>query len=175
MSGFIKSISRLDRAIEIFLILLMCLLVIDVSWQVVTRFILPKPSPYTEEIARFLLIWISFLGSAYAFRKGMHLGIDFFVQKFSRTSQANIQSVVLISCAFFAIVILIIGGSNRVLIAFELNQVAASLGIKMGYVFLIAPITGVLFVLYTLEFVIKSKMGNAADALDLDSNTKINS
>lgn len=172
MSGLLKSIARLDRVIEIFLIILMSLLVLDVSWQVITRFILPKPSPYTEEIARFLLIWISFLGSAYAYRKGMHLGIDYFVQKFSQTARKHVQSIVLISCAFFAIVIFIIGGSNRMLIAFQLNQVAASSGIQMGYIFLIAPLTGFLFIVYTFEFFVRSKSSEISNSVDLNSNTK---
>ncbi len=172
MTCLLKSCVRLDRALEIFLMILMILLVADVTWQVITRFILPKPSPFTEELARFLLIWISFLGSAFAYRKGMHLGIDFFVQKMAPASRKNIEYFILACCAAFAIIILIIGGTNRVIIAFELNQVAAALSIQMGYVFLVTPLTGVLFVIYTLEFLIKS---NAANSALMSNNTETTS
>lgn len=170
MNGFLKSIDKVDRVLEIFLITLMIVLVLDVTWQVVTRFILPEPSSYTEEIARFLLIWISLLGSAFAYRKGMHLGIDFFVGKFGESARVNCQLVVLLSCVIFAVVIFIIGGANRVMIAFQLNQVAASLGIKMGYVFLVTPITGALFLLYTFEYFVKSRIQHEPSTLDSHSN-----
>ncbi len=63
----------IDRALAWVLMVLMAVMVIDVTWQVVTRFILSEPSSVTEELARFLLVWIGLLGAAYAFRVRAHL------------------------------------------------------------------------------------------------------
>ena len=48
----------IDKILELTLIASMSLLVIDVPWQVFSRFILQDPSSFTEELARFLLIWV---------------------------------------------------------------------------------------------------------------------
>ena len=34
-----------------------------VSWQVISRYLLAAPSSWTEEVARFLMIWVTFLGA----------------------------------------------------------------------------------------------------------------
>ena len=65
-----------DKVLTTFLISLMALIVLVVTWQVVTRFLMSTPSSVTEELARFLLIWIGVLGSSYALRTRAHLGID---------------------------------------------------------------------------------------------------
>jgi TRAP-type C4-dicarboxylate transport system permease small subunit len=51
-------LKQLDRVLSMVLIILMAAIVIDVSWQVLSRFIVGRPSSITEEIARFLLVWI---------------------------------------------------------------------------------------------------------------------
>ncbi len=58
-----------DFALEWLLVALMSLMVVNVLWQVATRFLLNDPSSFTEEIARYLLIWVGLLGSAYAVGK----------------------------------------------------------------------------------------------------------
>ena len=56
----------INKILIYFLIFLMTFMVLVVTWQIFTRFILNDPSLYSEEIAGFLLIWIGMLGSAYA-------------------------------------------------------------------------------------------------------------
>ena len=156
MNSFIKIINLIDNGIRNILNFLLVFLVLDVCWQVLTRFVLPEPSSYTEEIARFLLIWIGLLGAAHAYRQSMHLGIDYFVAKLAPATQKNIRLLVLLLCAVFAISVLIIGGINLALITLELKQQSAALGIKMGYVYLVLPITGCLILLYTVELLINT-------------------
>ena len=76
-----KIIRIIDAFLTRFLILLMLLLVGSVLWQVISRYVFASPSSWTEEIARFLLIWISLSGAVYAFRTGMHLGLDILPKK----------------------------------------------------------------------------------------------
>lgn len=170
MKSLLKSIAKLDQFIGIFLNALLVLLVVDVSWQVFTRFVLPEPSSYTEEIARFLLIWIGLLGAAHAYRLKMHLGIDYFTQKMRPSAQRWLGLWVYFLCAVFAVTIMIIGGSNLALLALELNQVSASLGIKMGYIYLVFPLSGLLMLLYTFELIVEHALltDSASDTLNQD-------
>ena len=55
----------IDKMLESLLIILMAVLVIDVLWQVASRYLLTSPSSITDELAGFLLIWVGLLGAAY--------------------------------------------------------------------------------------------------------------
>lgn len=156
MNRFFKLTSTIDNVVKNILNFLLVFLVVDVCWQVLTRFVLPEPSSYTEEIARFLLIWIGLLGAAHAYRHKMHLGIDFFVHKLAPHKQKALRMLVLFLCAIFAICVFIIGGINLARITLELKQHSAALGVKMGYIYFVLPITGVLIVLYTCELLFQT-------------------
>ena len=52
--------------------------------QVLSRYLLPYPLAWTEELARFLFLWIVFLGAAYLFRGNNHIAITFFIDMFPR-------------------------------------------------------------------------------------------
>ena len=95
-------ISKIDNVIKWLLIVMMALLVTDVTWQVLTRFILPQPSSFTEEVARFLLIWISLIGGAYAYRQNSHLGFDLLVKKISVTKAEYLRKFCCCLVSIFA-------------------------------------------------------------------------
>ena len=56
-------------------------MVINVLWQVFTRFFTATPSSFTDELARYLMIWLGILGAAYVAGKNEHVAIDFFAKK----------------------------------------------------------------------------------------------
>ena len=144
-----------ERLLAWVLVALMGLMVIDVSWQVVSRFVFRSPSSFTEELAGFLLIWIGLLGAAYGFRTRAHLGIDLLVSKLSGKTRklALVFSHTLV--ALFAISTMVIGGFQLVSLAFQLNQISAAMGIRMGFVYLALPIAGLLIVLFSVESIAK--------------------
>ena len=68
--------AKIDTYLGYFLILLMAIMTMDVLWGVLTRYAFGSQADWTEELARFLLIWIGILGAAYASGQRMHLAID---------------------------------------------------------------------------------------------------
>ncbi len=146
----------IDSVLRQFLIALMALLVLTVSWQVFTRFILRDPSSFTEELARFLLIWIGLLGAAYALRTKAHLGIDILLQRSVGTQKKVVEVVVYGFIILFAFFIMILGGYRLVYITLKLNQLSAAMGIKMGYIYLVLPISGVLMIYYSIVFIMEA-------------------
>ncbi len=153
----------IDLILSRFLISLMALIVLTVTWQVFTRFIIKDPSSYTEELARFLLIWIGVLGASYALRTRSHLGIDLITQRLSARGQMILQTFVYGMVILFAIFVMIIGGIRLVDLTFSLNQISAALGIKIGYVYTVIPISGFLMVLYSIVFICETiKSGGTA-------------
>jgi TRAP-type C4-dicarboxylate transport system permease small subunit len=128
----------------------MAVMVIDVSWQVFTRFILQDPSSFTEELAGFLLIWIGLLGSSYALYTKAHLGIDVLTSKLSGVKKQFAQLLIHLIVILFAIFVLLVGGIRLVNITLTLEQISPALGVPMGYVYLVLPLTGILMIYYSL-------------------------
>ena len=143
----------ITRILSISLIILMAVMVFDVSWQVFTRFILQDPSSFTEELAGFLLIWIGLLGASYALYTKAHLGIDILTSKLSGFKRQFTQIMIHIIVILFALFVLVIGGIRLVNITLTLNQISPALGIQMGYVYLVLPLTGILMIYYSLVFI----------------------
>ncbi|MFC2086050.1 TRAP transporter small permease, partial [Bacteroidota bacterium] len=98
-----------DRVLEFAVVAAMAILVIDVLWQVFTRFVLRDPSSWTEELARYLLIWVGLLGAAYAAGKKMHLALDLLPAKLKGARARHLDMFIEL-CAFsFALFVLVIG------------------------------------------------------------------
>jgi TRAP-type C4-dicarboxylate transport system permease small subunit len=146
------SINRIDSVLRVLLAVLMALLVVDVTWQVLTRFVLPQPSSFTEEVARFTLIWISLIGGAYAYRTHSHLGFDLFVRNLSIVRATLVSRFCCVLVAVFAIWVLIIGGGNLVFLTWSLGQFSPVLGVSMAAVYIVIPFSGCLFLLYSSYF-----------------------
>ncbi|MFQ5772096.1 MAG: TRAP transporter small permease [bacterium] len=146
----------LDRTLEFLTTLVMGVLVLDVTWQVVTRFVLKNPSSWTEELATYLLIWVGLLGSAVALNRGAHLGIDYFVGKLSDKKRLYSEVFVFTCIVAFAVSVLLIGGIQLVTETFQLGQTAPATGLKLGYVYLAVPIAGFFIALYSGEFLVES-------------------
>jgi len=147
-----SAINSLDKALRVALAIMMALLVVDVTWQVLTRFILPQPSSFTEEIARFLLIWISLLGGAYAYRLHSHLGFDLIVRNMSHARATLVYRFTCLLVIIFAVLVLIIGGGNLVVITWSLSQSSPVLNLPMAIVYSVIPFSGLLFIIYAASF-----------------------
>ena len=146
-----KLITAIDKLLQASLIAMMSLIILSVLWQVLSRYLLQTPSSGSEELARFLLIWISLLGAVYSYRIKLHLGIDVLVKKM----QPNPQLVTTLFCHLvvfaFSVAVLGFGGSKLVLLTFNPVQISPALGFHMGYIYLVLPLSGVLMSIYALN------------------------
>ncbi len=144
----------LDKYLEKVLIFIMSILVIDVLWQVLSRYILSSPSSFTDELAGFLLIWVGILGAAYVAGQRQHLAIDLLIQKSSETNKTRLYRFINISVALFAVSVMVVGGAWLVITRFQFNVSSAALQIPLGYVYLVMPISGILILYYSIYFII---------------------
>lgn len=137
------------------LIVAMGLMVFVVTWQIFTRFILNDPSLYSEEMAGFLLIWIGMLGSVYALITKSHIGIDIFTKNL-KGKEKTISTLIIYSLIIlFSLSVLVIGGSRLVHLTFSLDQISPALGIKMSYIYLVIPLSGILIIIYSIDIIRK--------------------
>jgi len=126
----------------------MLAIVLTVTWQVFSRFILQSPSSYTEELARFILIWIGILGAAYAYKTKAHLGLDIFVDRMAPPAKRKTRIVIEIMVIIFAMSVMVYGGTLLVTMNIELKQTSAALGLNMGLVYSAIPLSGVLITIF---------------------------
>ena len=160
-----KIIHGIQRVIAAICIVLMAAIVLDVTWQVVTRFILKNPSSYTEELAGFLLIWIGLLGASHALYTKAHLGIDILTYKLKGTKKQTIEIIVNVLVFLFAFFVMVIGGYRLVNLTLTLKQISPAMGIPMGYVYVVVPLSGVLMMIYSIDFMVKA-LSNPESAED---------
>lgn len=148
MDTLVKNITHI---LEKLLMAMMFAIVVTVTWQVISRFILADPSSFTEELARYLLIWIGILGASYAYKTKAHLGLDLFVSKMVGIQKKAALIFIELIVLLFAITVLVYGGLSLVSITLELKQTSAALGLQMGYVYSVLPISGLLISLFALD------------------------
>lgn len=144
-----------DRVLGAALIAIMAVMVVNVVWQVFTRYVLGAPSSYTEELARYLLIWVSLLGAAYAAGQRMHLAIDVVTSRLTDARRAQADTAIHVAVLVFAFAAMVVGGVRLVYLSFALEQTSAALRLSLGYVYLVVPISGLLVMFYTTGFLLE--------------------
>jgi len=142
--------SKVDAVLEKILVVIMSLMVVNVLWQVFSRYILSNPSSFTDELARYLMIWVGVLGAAYVAGKGNHVAITYFSEKFSPKNYKKVKIFIHITILAFAILGMLIGGARLVYITLVLGQLSPALKIPLGVVYSVIPISGVLIIFYKI-------------------------
>lgn len=145
-----RAVQMLDRALGALLALLLLALVGAVTWQVASRYLLGDPSPWTEELARYLLVWIGLLGAACAYRARAHVGIDLLAQGVGPTGRGRLRVIAALAVLAFAVAVMVVGGARLVQLTWDLGQFSAALGLPMALVYLAIPLSGVIIALYAL-------------------------
>ncbi len=141
----------IDKVLEWVLVFLLSVLVVDVLWQVASRYILNSPSSYTDELAGYLLIWVGLLGAAYVAGKNEHLAIDLLIQKSSPKRKFKLEVFINIVVILFAIAVMFVGGSWLVYTRFYLSVKSAALGMPLGVVYLVLPLSGILVAYFNID------------------------
>ena len=146
---------KLNRVLELFLVILMSVLVIDVLWQVFSRYMLSSPSSFTDELAGFLLIWVGVLGAAYVSGRKEHLAIDILLQKSPPGRQRRLQILIHSLVFTFALFVMVVGGVILVYTRFFLQVKSAALQLPLGYVYIILPISGLIIMFYEALYILE--------------------
>lgn len=147
--------NKVLKILEWIMILIFGLLVLDVLFQVFSRYILGESFTWTEEFARFSLIWMTIFGAAYLNGKKEHLSMDFLYQKFSKSNQKKVAILIEVLIFLFALVVMVIGGLNLVYTTLHLEQLSGTLRIPLGYVYAIMPFSGFLIMCFSMYHISK--------------------
>ncbi|HEF0083230.1 MULTISPECIES: TRAP transporter small permease [Citrobacter] len=142
-----------DRVIAAFSVIVMIALVVCVVWQVFSRYVLNQPSTLTDELARFLMIWVGLLGAAYTVGAQRHLSIDLLFMSINKRKQALLSLFINLLIFSFAGSVIVTGGIKLINKTLATVQVSAAMQIPMGYVYIILPLSGAVMMFYALWFI----------------------
>jgi TRAP-type C4-dicarboxylate transport system permease small subunit len=174
--------AMIERTLGVLLSGLMLTMVLTVLWQVATRlssriataqgWVPPfAPSQWTEELASFQLAWIALLGAAYALRRGEHMGYDSLFIAFAGAGRRRNLLFVRLCVIAFALV-LVIGGVGLVAMTLELGQTTPALRWPMGWVYSVAPLSGLLMICFAAERVFLDETAASDDSTYDDAPQK---
>jgi TRAP-type C4-dicarboxylate transport system permease small subunit len=148
---------KLNRVLEVFLVFLMTVLVLDVLWQVFSRYLLSSPSSFTDELAGFLLIWVGLLGAAYVAGRKEHLAIDILIRKSPPARQRFLLYLIHSLIFLFSLSVMVSGGLVLMYTRFILQVKSAALQLPLGYVYIVLPISGLIIMYYEVLHIINIK------------------
>ena len=137
----------LEKVFRYTVMILLALMVVIVFANVVSRYYLHISLAWSEEIARFMLVWLVFLGSFLAYIHDEHLGLDILVKKFPPL----LRKIVAIGAnllVIFALYAVMEGGYLMMMANFD--WLSAATEIPQGYIYAIIPISCGLMILQTV-------------------------
>ena len=147
--------ARIDSILGKTLMVIMAVMVINVLWQVFTRYVIGIPSSYTDELARYLMIWIGVLGAAYVSGRNLHVAIDVIPSRSSNQTKKKLSKTVYILIILFVVCAFVIGGIRLVYLSYILGQQSPALHIPLAVVYMVIPISGLLIVFYKVSDLLK--------------------
>jgi len=122
-----------------------------ITLQIVSR-VLFTAVGWTEEVARFLLVWITFLAGTLAFQRGRHIAVTFVVDALPGRLRQIARLAALLVVLAFMITLIVIGYRYMQVQSF---QKSASLRLSMTYVYAVMPICAAIMAWYALVDIIE--------------------
>lgn len=147
---------KIIKCVNTIIVLSMVFLVTCISLQILNRFILKLPMPWTEEFARYSFVWLAMFGSAKALREKSHIFVDIL--------EVLIKGIVAKTCSLLADVVCLVFSFTLLYVSipwtiknFDVGTESVP-GLSMGMCYLCIPLTAALMILFGIEvFVIRLK------------------
>lgn len=143
--------STLIKIEEWFAVFLAVAMIVVIFAQVVSRTFLGAPLSWSEELGRYLFVWLSFMGASIALYYGSHLGIDTLVLVLPKKLQ---KVLILITHIFVLILLYVMVNEGGTLLAKTAMQKSAAMRIPMSYAYAALPVSAVLMAFHTIVKII---------------------
>ena len=123
---------------ETILSLIVAFFVVATALQVIARLVLKVSMPWTEESARYSLIWMTFLGSAFAAKKGTHIRVDL-LESAVKKHGPIVKTIAFLIFLGFTVTMTVVGIQicQRLV---KMPQFSTVLHLNMIYVYLALPV-----------------------------------
>jgi len=160
MSSFVRKLTHFDallaRGEAAVLIGLLSAMTVIVFLQVVFRYALTQPLYWSEEVARYLFVWISIVGAALGLQKRGHFGLDLFFKMLPNMGRRVLEFIIYLLIGVVVLVILVQGIS---LVEKTRLQESPAMGISMGWAYACLPVGAALMAIHLLVMILREAMG----------------
>lgn len=126
-----------DKFEEWFILFALAIMGIVLTMQVFARYVMNYSLIWSEELARYIFVWITFIGAGYGIKNGVHIKMELFYNKFPSVVQKLVTIITNIIAIFCFSCVIPYG------IKFTISQqniASSAMGIPMNYVFAAVPI-----------------------------------
>jgi TRAP-type C4-dicarboxylate transport system permease small subunit len=142
-------LNSIDIFIEWLSIVLMSFMLLLTSANVFGRYVLKHSIFFSEEMARFLFVWVVFLGAAIIIKDKGHVAVNFFAERLNGRKSGKLLEIFIGICGFIFITIIFIGG---ITLSKTMNMYkSSSMQIPMGYVYYVIPIGAGIMMLHHIK------------------------
>jgi TRAP-type C4-dicarboxylate transport system permease small subunit len=137
------------------IILLVSVMTIVVFLQVVYRYVLSQPLHWSEEMARYLFVWLSILGAALGLQRRGHFGLDLFYRMLPGRERRILEWIIYLLMGTVIFVILVQGIK---LVQKTIPQESPAMAISMGWAYACLPVGAVLMAIHLLVIFFKDSI-----------------
>lgn len=149
----------LSRFVELLVILIAGIIVAIVTTEVTLRYLFSHSLIFTEELSRYLMVWIVFLGSALAIRDGSHIRIQILVNRLGPRMQQIAQLAAYILIIAFLVFVTVEGLK---ILPRQLQQMCITIDISLFYFYLAIPVGSILMIIFLLPVIRQTMAGKSA-------------
>lgn len=128
-----------DRFEEVFCAVLLLLMLVVLTIQVVMRFCFNNSNSWSEEMARYLFVWLVYMGASYGFKKKAHIRVDVLLKIFPEKARGVVKKIGTVILIIFTAYITYLGWIYT-RDFYMMGQISLGLKIKMAYVYAAIPI-----------------------------------
>ena len=158
---FTKAMDIVLKLITILITVLLSIMTVVTVMEVMRRYLLGLSYPWAEELVRFMLVWVTFVGGAAALRSGNLVILDAILVKLSEKKRIILELFTNTVILGF-LVFLFFKGVEYAVSPVILKQISPGLGIPMTVPYMAIPLGFALMILFSLEIygnlILKLKM-----------------
>jgi len=151
-----KTGDKIEAVLKVWQVAIFTVSIFCITFEVFMRFVLNSPTSWSEELARFTMVWLALLGLGTGIRRKDHIRIDNIIDVFPKPIRALAAWVRYIVTFIFSLVLLVYGFRMAMI---NMTQITPGLAIPMGYVYMAVPIGAFLMLFYLLELVVEGYRG----------------
>jgi len=146
-------LKNLDRIEDFFISMALLFVTLLLFINVITRYFFGYSIKWAEELTRYLLIWVTFIGSSVCVRKQKHVGIDILLTKCSIGMKWVVKLIIAVICLSFSFILTFYGWKITYSVILS-KQLSPAMMLPMYLVYISIPIGGFLMCIRYFQIIL---------------------
>jgi len=153
-SIFFAVVGFLEKLVGYFVIVGLAVIIVLMTMQIINRYALRSPFIWTEELCRYIFVWITIMGAGLALRRFELVGVNLILERVPVKVQNVLRIAGLLGITLF-IYILTRYGTQLLIIAAKGKTLSPALRVPMSAVYIIFPIGGTIMFILAIACIVE--------------------